>query len=396
LTGTHNETYVLNGLQTPLANTLRHIDEWGSGSTYPHYHAGWALAGNTPFQYFKQITHRGGQSDALIVSWPKVIKEHGAIRTQYHHIADIAPTVMEAAGVKFREVLDGHKQKPFDGVSFMYSFTDADAPDRRTEQLYELFGNRALYQDGWKAVTIHGNRMPWNTNSVTPFENDVWELYNLKDDFSEAVNLADKYPAKLEAMKARWDTLAWEQDVYPLFDDMVMRLSRQQDRLFGDQKVFKYYYPGALRIAEKASAPVKNRAHTIETTLNVTGKEDGVIVACGGFTGGYSLFIKDRKIHFSYNYFDGVYWNMDAPLPTGKQDIKFNFIKTGQFKGKGELYLNGKRVAQVDMPQMHLSTFSLSETFDLGQDTGTPVSALYDDHFHFTGELKKVVITLTD
>jgi arylsulfatase A-like enzyme len=396
LTGTHNETYVLNGLQTPLENNLRHIDEWGSASTYPHYHAGWALAGNTPFQYFKQIVHRGGQSDALIAHWPDVIKEKGAIRTQYHHIADIAPTVLEASGQEFHEVIHGVEQRPFDGVSFMYTFTDGEAEDRRTEQLYELFGNRALYKDGWKAVTIHGNRMPWNTNSVTPFEDDVWELYNLNEDFSEANNLADEYPEKLKEMVERWDELAWEQQVYPLFDDMVMRLSQQQDRLFGDQKEFVYYFPGATRIAEKASAPVKNKAHTIETSLDLQGNEEGVIVACGGFTGGYTLFIKNGKVYYDYNYFDGVYWTMSADLPTGLTDIKFNFIKTGNFEGEGELYINGDLKAEVDMPQMHLSTFSLSETFDLGEDTGTPVSAHYDDHFAFNGDLKKVVITLTD
>ena len=396
LTGTHNETYVLNGLQTPLENNLRHIDEWGSASTYPHYHAGWALAGNTPFQYFKQIVHRGGQSDALIVHWPDKIKEKGAIRTQYHHIADIAPTIIEATGVEFHEKIHGHKQRPFDGISFAYTFTDGDAADRRTEQLYELFGNRALYQDGWKAVTIHGNRMPWNTNSVSPFEDDVWELYNLKEDFSEANDLAAEFPERLEKMKVRWDELAQEQQVYPLYDDMVMRLSKQQDRLFAGQTEFVYHYPGARRIAEKASAPVKNKSHTIETTLDLDGSEEGVIVACGGFTGGYTLFIKDGRVHYNYNYFDGVYWKMSAPLPKGETDIKFNFIKTGNFKGKGELFVNGKKLSEVDMPQMHLSTFSLSETFDLGEDTGTPVSDSYDDHFYFKGDLKKVEIKLTD
>ena len=397
LTGTHNETYVLNGLQTPLENNLRHLDEWGGPETYPHYHAGWALAGNTPFQYFKQIVHRGGQSDFLIASWPKHIKEKGGIRTQYHHISDIAPTILEATGVPFHEKMHGVTQQPFDGISFMYAFNDPDAEDRRTEQLYELFGNRALYQDGWKAVTIHGNRMPWNLNAVAPFEDDVWELYNHAEDFSEAVNLADKYPERLEAMKKRWDELAGEQQVYPLNDDMIMRLARQQDRLFDGQKVFTYYFPGALRIAEKASAPVKNRAHTIETTLELKGGEEGVIVACGGFTGGYTLYLKDGKVHYDYNYFDGVYWNMSAPLPkSGKVDIKFNFIKTGNFKGKGELFVDGKKVATIDMPKMHLATFSLSETLDLGQDTGTPVSRNYKGHFPFKGELKKVVITLTD
>jgi len=397
LTGTHNETYVINGLQTPLENNLRHLDEWGSASTWPHYHAGWALAGNTPFQYFKQMVHRGGQSDALIISWPAKIEGKGEIRTQYHHIADIAPTILEATGVSFKTSLHGHKQKKLDGVPFNYTFNDADAKSTRTEQLYELFGNRALYLDGWKAVTIHGNRMPWIGNATFDFDKDKWELYNLEEDYSEANDLAAKYPEKLKAMVARWDELAREQQVYPLYDDMIKRMGKQQDLMFGDRKIFTYHFPGALRIAEKASAPVKNKSHTIETTLILTGDEEGVIVACGGFTGGYSLFIKDDQVHFSYNYFDGVYWDMSADLPKkGKADIKFNFIKTGNFKGKGELFVNGKKLATVDMPKMHLATFSLSETFDLGQDTGTQVSTKYKGHFKFTGDLKKVVITLTD
>ena len=277
-----------------------------------------------------------------------------------------------------------------------YTFTDEEAPNQRTEQLYELFGNRAIYKDGWKAVTIHANRMPWDLNKVLPFESDVWELYNLQEDFSEANDLADQYPEKLEELKARWDELAEQQQVYPLHDDMIMRLARQQDRIFGDQKEFVYHYPGARRIAEKASAPVKNRAHTIETTIDLKGDEEGVIVACGAMTGGYTMYIKDRRVHYDYNYFDGVYWKMSAPLPIGKTDIKFNFIKTGNFEGKGEMYVNGKLLAKVDMPTMHIATFSLSETFDVGEDTGTPVSNEYTDHFHFKGDLKKVVVTLTD
>ncbi len=151
-----------------------------------------------------------------------------------------------------------------------------------------------------------------------------------------------------------------------------------------------------MRIAEKASAPVKNRAHTIETTIDLKGDEEGVIVACGAMTGGYTMYIKDSMVHYDYNYFDGVYWKMSAPLPKGKTDIKFNFIKTGNFEGKGEMYVNGKMLAEVDMPKMHIATFSLSETFDIGEDTGTPVSDAYKDHFYFKGDLKKVTITLTD
>jgi len=185
---------------------------------------------------------------------------------------------------------------------------------------------------------------------------------------------------------------------------MIQRIAKQQGRLFGDRKVFTYYYPGAQRIAEKASAPVKGRSHTIETTLELTGKEEGVIVACGGFTGGYTLFIKDNKLYSDYNYYHGLYYTMESPsLPKGKVDLKFNFIETGGKTkglpgGKGELYVNGQKVAGVDMPDMHISTFSLSETFDVGIDNGTPVSNKYriTNHYPFTGELDKVVVTLTE
>jgi arylsulfatase len=179
---------------------------------------------------------------------------------------------------------------------------------------------------------------------------------------------------------------------------MIMRLAKQQDRLFGDQKEFVYYAPGAVRIAEKSSAPVKNRSHTIETTIDLTGQEEGVIVAVGGMTGGFTMFIKGGKLYYDYNFLDGVYYTMvSPPLPKGESDLKFKFTKTREFGGTGELYVNGKKVDKKEMPRMHISTYSLAETFDVGRDTGTQVSKIYaGDPFPFKGELDRVVITLTD
>ena len=403
LSGSFNETYVLNGLQTPLEANMKHIDEWGGPTTYPHFHAAWALAGNTPFQYFKQIVHRGGVQDMLVVHWPAGIKAKGEIRSQYHHIIDIGPTILDVTKTPFLKDLDGVEQMDLDGVSLAYSFDDAEVQTKHSEQYYELFGNRGIYQDGWKAVTIHGDRMPWFLGKTAPFEKDVWELYHIDEDFSEAVNVAEKYPDKLEELKKRWEELAWKNNVYPLHDDMVQRIAKQQNRLFGDRTEFVYYYPGAQRIAEKASPPVKGRSHSIETTLDLTGKEEGVIVACGAFTGGYTLFIKDNKVYYDYNYYNGLYYTMESPkLGTRKVDIKFNFIETEKVKkslpgGKGELYINGKKVAEVDMPEMHISTFSLSETFDVGIDAGSPVSDKYrvKNHYPYTGKLDKVIVRLT-
>jgi arylsulfatase len=397
LAGTFNETYVLNGLQTPLEANLRALDDWGRENTYPHYHAGWAMAGNTPFRYFKQSEHRGGQQDHLVVHWPNGIKAKGEIRSQYLHITDIAPTIMEAAGITVPEEYKGVKQQPMDGVSMAYAFDDANAPNQKKRQYYEMFGNRAIWVDGWKAVTLHANRMPWDVNVVLPFDQDKWELYNVAEDFSESTDLATSNPEKLEELVAIFDEEAWKYNVYPLYDDMIKRIGAQQDRLFGDQKEFIYYWPGAIRIAEKSSAPVKNRAHTIETQLDLEGDEDGVIVAVGGMTGGYTMFIKDNRLYYDYNFLDGVHYILKSPpLPKGKTKLKFNFIKTEQFGGDGELYVNGEKVDEVEMPQMHIATYSLAETFDVGRDTGTQVSRLYDGIFKFNKKLDRVIFLISD
>jgi arylsulfatase len=398
LDGTFNETYVLNGLQTPFEASMRHYDNWGDATTYPHYHAGWAMAGNTPFKYFKQSEHRGGQHDALVVHWPNGISGQGEIREQYHHIADIVPTILEAARVEMPETYHGIEQAPLDGQSMMYSFNEAGAPNVKERQYYEMFGNRAIWADGWKAVTLHANRMPWELNKVLPFDEDEWELYNVEEDFSESTNIAADHPEKVAELIEMFDEEAWKYNVYPLYDDMVTRIGKQQDRLFGDQTEFVYYAPGAIRIAEKASAPVKNRSHNIVTTIDLRGDEEGVIVACGGMTGGYTMYIADGRLVFDYNYLDGVHYKLTSPpLPAGPTELKFNFIKTGEFAGDGELYVNGEKVDETHMPYMHIATYSLAETFDVGMDTGTQVDPAYaGSPFPFTGTIDKVVVTLTE
>jgi len=397
LAGTFNETYVLNGLQTPLEANLRAQEDWGRENTYPHYHAGWAMAGNTPFRYFKQSEHRGGQADALVVHWPDGIEAQGEVRSQFHHISDIAPTIMEAAGIEVPAVYNGVEQQPMDGVSMQYAFNDADAPNRKERQYFEMFGNRAIWADGWKAVTLHANRMPWETNVVLPFEDDEWELYHVAEDFSESTNVAAENPEKLEELVAIFDEEAWKYNVYPLYDDMIQRLGAQQDRLFAGQTEFVYYAPGAVRIAEKSSAPVKNRAHTIETQLDLQGDEEGVVVAVGGMTGGYTMFMMDSKVYYDYNFLDGVHYVLESPpLSSGRTDIRFNFIKTQPFGGIGELYINDEKVDEVEMPQMHVATYSLAETFDVGMDTGTQVSDSYEGIFAYNGTIDRVIFTVSD
>ncbi|AUP79992.1 arylsulfatase [Flavivirga eckloniae] len=406
LSGTFNETYVLNGLQTPFEANMRNYDNWGQADSYPHYHAGWAMAGNTPFKYFKQSEHRGGQADHLVVHWPAGINAKGEIRNQYHHISDIAPTIMEAASLKLPKEYHGIPQQPFTGVSMNYSFNNTNAPNAKKNQYYEMFGNRAIWADGWKAVTLHAKRMPWDINVRGDFEKDDWELYHVAEDFSENENLATAYPEKLEELKKLFEKVAWDNNVYPMYDDMLARLNAVNYVLFGDQKEFTYYAPGAIRIAEKASAPVKGRSHKIETTINLKGGEEGVIVACGGMTGGYSMYIKDDTLHFDYNFLDGVHHHLTSgKLPKGKTHLKFNFTLDksaidGTLKpwsGDGELFVNNEKVDSKYFDAMHISTYSLAETFDVGADYGTQVDPNYEgDPFKFTGELDRVTITLTD
>jgi len=239
--------------------------------------------------------------------------------------------------------------------------------------------------------------MPWNVGGTFPFDKDVWELYDLKKDFSETENLAAKYPKKLEELKKAWDEDAWKNNVYPLYDDLASRLANQFKRAFGGKTHYVYFWPGAQRIPEAVSAPIKNMSHTIETTLDLQGDEQGVIVACGGINGGYTWFIADGKLHYEYNFFNSARYSVVSPrLPKGKVDLKFNFIKTGQLKGTAELYVNGEKVAAAAIDHTVPGTFSLSESFDVGIDNGTPVSNDYEvkDHFPFTGTLDKVTINL--
>ena len=395
LAGTFNETYVLNGLQTPLDANLKHMEGWGSATTYPHYHAGWAMAGNTPFRYFKQSVHRGGIQDPLIFHWPGGIKEKGGVRDQFHHIADVAPTFLDILQLELPDEIEGVPQQPMDGISMLYAFNDKDAPNAKKVQYFEMFGNRAIWEDGWKAVTLHGKRMPWDLNTTLPFEQDEWELYHVAEDFSGANNLADEHPEKLAHLKRVFKQEAEKYNVYPLYDDMIMRLSKQQERLFGDRTEFVYFWPGAERIAEKASPPIKGRSHRIEVDLDLKGEEEGVIVACGGFTGGYTLFMKDGKVMYDYNFLDGLHYVLESPpLPPGPHRIEFVYDNTGMFSGTGELFIDGKSVDKVDMPRTHTATFSLSETFDVGRDNGTQVSTLYHDEFPWSGELDRVTFRL--
>ncbi len=399
LGGTYSEARQYNGLtDTSYQENLKHYDEWGGPDTYPHYHVGWAMAGNTPFKWFKQQVHRGGQQDPLIINWPRGIKARGEIRTQYHHIIDIMPTVLQAAGIEAPQVVDGVKQKPLDGIAMNYTFDDPGAKDRRTVQYYEMFGNRAIYADGWKAVARHGERMPWeNIPPSIPYENDRWELYDVATDFSESHDLAAEYPRKVAELQQLLDQEFFKYNVYPLNDELLKRITEVFVRFGPKGNHFVYYPPGARRITEALSPPIKNRSYTITAELTVPPEgARGVILTQGGNKAGYALYMQDNHLVYDYNYFAEVRYNItsDQVMPPGEATVVLKFTKTGAYQGKAELLLNGRKVGETFLEKTVPSIFSLEETLDVGVDTGTAVSKGYELPFEFTGVIKQVVVDL--
>lgn len=405
LEGTHNEMLVLNGIpKTAMEENIKRYDQWGTAETDNHYHAGWAMAGNTPFKHFKQTVHNGGIADPLIIHWPKGIKARGELRTQYHHIIDIAPTLLNAAGLELPAEVDGVKQMPFDGVSMKYSFDKAEAATTHPVQYYEMFGNRAIYDNGWKAVTLHGNRMPWVIAGTFDFDQDVWELYNLKDDPTETHNLAFSNPQKLEELKQKWEEEAIKYNVYPLYDDVAARAANVQKRS-RTADTYTYYPPGAEFISEALSPPVKNRGHTITASLETDGSTDGVIVACGGFFAGYTLYVKENIVTYTYNTFDQNYYTVKAsqPLTPGRHEIKFVYeVVVGtdpgaiSSTGTGTLFIDGVRTGHGTVERTIPGLFSVSETFDVGIDNGGSVDRkAYSSPFPFSDTLNWVRFDLT-
>ncbi len=405
LEGTHNEMLVLNGIpKTAMEENIKRYDQWGTAETDNHYHAGWAMAGNTPFKHFKQTVHNGGIADPLIIHWPKGIKARGELRTQYHHIIDIAPTLLNAAGLELPAEVDGVKQMPFDGVSMKYSFDKAEAATTHPVQYYEMFGNRAIYDNGWKAVTLHGNRMPWVIAGTFDFDQDVWELYNLKDDPTETHNLAFSNPQKLEELKQKWETEAIKYNVYPLYDDVAARAANVQKRS-RTADTYTYYPPGAEFISEALSPPVKNRGHAITASLETDGSTDGVIVACGGFFAGYTLYVKENIVTYTYNTFDQKYYTIKAsqPLTPGRHEIKFVYeVVVGTdpgaiaSTGTGTLFIDGVRTGHGTVDRTIPGMFSVSETFDVGIDNGGSVDRkAYSSPFPFSDTLNWVRFDLT-
>jgi arylsulfatase A-like enzyme len=399
--GTVNEVMNLNGVPSRLEDTLKELDKIGEPDTEPHYPVGWAWAGNAPFQWVKQVaSHFGGSRNPMVVSWPKKIKDGGGIRSQFTHLIDIFPTILDVAGVPAPKSVDGIAQKPMDGVSIASTFASAKARPVRERQYFEIISNRAIYDKGWIAAAQH--TLPWRQDLAPgKWEDDKWELYNIDEDFSEANDLAAKNPKKLAAMKRLFDQEAKRNHVYPLDDRGAARISVPKPPPGGsDPNRTKFtYFEGASRLPENAAPNTKNRSHRITAVIERPEKGgDGVIVAEGGISAGFSLYVKDGKLVYHYNWFGRERTNIvsSEPLPAGESTVTMEFAYDGGGLGKGgeaTIGINGKEVGRARIANTVAGRFGI-DTFGVGSDSGAPVADTYEAPFPFAGRIKRVEIEL--
>ena len=387
----------VNGLAEDADSLVKRLDDFGGPNSYPHYPAGWAWAGNTPFQWGKQVaSYFGGTRDPLVVYWPKQIKNGGGVRSQFHYVIDVAPTILEAAGLPQPSQVDGVTQKAIDGVSMLYSFDIPNAEDRRTTQYFEMYANRAIYHDGWVAGAWTG-RPPWIRRWELGLNQQPWQLYHIASDYSEADDLASQYPSKLKELQDLFVVEANKYQVFPLDPRNAERGDPNlRPSLTEGRKQF-VYYAGAGHLPNSLAPNTINRSYTITAYVNIpAGGAEGVLVAQGGLTAGYSLFLKSGRPTYTYRYFNRQLTTIagSKPLAVGPVVIRLEFVYDGGGLGKGAtaaLFVNGMKVGEARIPQTVSVSYSFDETFDTGQDTSTPVGD-YDAPFKFTGSIQKIEI----
>ena len=412
--GTYNTLTAYNGILTlPEALQMLHYEDWGSNKTYPHMAVGWTWAFDTPFKWTKQVaSHFGGTRQGLAISWPGHITDVGGIRTQFHHIIDIVPTLLEATGIKAPDMVNGIKQKPIEGVSMAYTFNQANAkaPSKHETQYFEMVGNRAIYHDGWVAATTPPVA-PWLLGAKMPALSDYhWELYNVAKDFSENNDLAAKQPEKLKEMQALFLTEAQKYQVLPLDNSGFVRLLAPKPSAIAGKTEFTY-------TGENAGIPVGNAPSILDKDYTITaeitvpkGGAEGMIVTLGGRFGGYGMFLQKGKPVFEYNMLDlerfrwqgGVGGRVGADvfgraLTPGKHTLVFDFKYDGPGPGKGGtgvFTVDGKELAKKTIAHTIPLLMSIDETFDVGLDTGTGVDDSYTLPFKFTGNIDKLTIKL--
>jgi arylsulfatase len=402
MVGMFNEMTYFNGVQEKVEDLVPLIDKWGSPETFPHMAAGWAVAFDSPFTWTKQVASDfGGTRNGLVVHWPKGIQGGGGLRTQFGHVIDVAPTVLEAASLPEPVVVNGIPQTPIEGTSLLYSFNDAEAAERHTTQYFEIFGNRAIYRDGWFARTIH--RAPWNTGVQKPLQEDQWDLYHVHEDFSLANNLADRYPAKVEEMKALFMTEAAKYKVLPIDDRTIERVNPAtagRPDLIGSRTSLTLY-EGMNGMMENTFINVKNRSKSIVAEIEVPkGGASGAVLVQGGRYGGWSLHLRDGKPAYEYNWLGLERFVVESPtrLFEGKSRVTLDFEYDGGGIGKGgiaRLSVDGKQVAEGRIEKTQGYIFSADETADVGIDNQTPVAlgiGYGPTETKFSGKIDKIVI----
>jgi arylsulfatase A-like enzyme len=412
LEGTFNDLTAYNGIfDVPMPLQLLHYSEWGSEKTYPHMSVGWSWAFDTPFKWTKQVaSHFGGTRQGLAISWPGHINDPGGIRTQFHHVIDIVPTILEATGIKAPEVVDGIKQKPIEGVSMAYTFdkANANAPSRHDTQYFEMVGNRAIYHDGWIASTTPPSP-PWliGTGKMPELNDYNWELYNIADDYSQSNDLASKMPDKLKEMQALFTTEAAKYQVLPLDNRGFARLLTPRPSAVAGRTVFTY--SGENTGIPFGNAPsILDRDYTITADVTIPlGGAEGMIVTLGGRFGGYGLYMLKGKPVFDYNLLDMTHYRWEGgplgrgvladAIKPGKHTIVFDFKYDGPGPGKGGegvLKVDGNEIARKKIPHTIPLLMTVDETFDIGSDTRTAVNDDYKLPFRFTGTIDKLTFNL--
>ncbi len=406
INGTFNELLMLNGMtsvETPEF-MMERLDKLGGPESYNHYAVGWAHAMNTPYQWTKQVaSHWGGTRNGTIVHWPKGVKAKGEIRSQFCHVIDVAPTILEVAGLPQPVFVNGVQQHPIEGVSMAYSFDDAKAADRHETQYFEMFGNRGIYHKGWTAVTRHST--PWVVTAALPaFDDDNWELYDTTKDWSQAKNLAKDMPEKLEQLQRLWLIEAVRYNVLPLDDRRVERFNSD---LAGRPVLIKgksqILFDKMGRLSENSVLNLKNKSHSVtaEIVVPASGAE-GVIVAQGGNAGGWSLYAKGGKLKYCYNYFgiQQFYTESSDALTAGNHQVRMEFAYDGGGLAKGgtvSLYVDGKKAGEGKVPATEPMLFSADDGCDVGVDTGAPVSPDYGSRGNeFSGKIKGVQLAIAE
>lgn len=408
LNGLYNEMSLVAGIEEDPKELLKRIDNLGQPGSYNHYPVGWALAGDTPYRLCKQYTHFGGTRNPLVVHWPKGIGAKGEIRRQFHHVIDIVPTILQAAGVKPPKEINGVQQELIEGVPMNYSFDAPDAPTNHPTQYFEMLGNRAIVDGKWKAVTYHG-RKPWENRAAWTFDDDHWELYDLTSDPCECndllagrdhTNLDDPMVKKMIELVTLWWAEAGRYGVLPLDDRFQDRIMERQG-LVADRTKFTFY-AGAVRVPGKVAPVTINRSWSLEAEVELPqGGARGPIVVMGGDTNGWSLYLdKDGKPTFCYNLagIQLTYIRATKAMPVGRQLLRFEFEKRGKEAlgagGVGRIFVGGQKVAEGQIVKTTAFDYSLDETFDVGCDKGSPVTPEYQPLASFTGEVLKVVVDL--